>query len=227
MASLICRRCKKQVQDEYEHHSGEDYDGTWICSIVEEPRVDERTAFMRRILAVPEDDNVRLVFADWLEEHDEADRAEFIRLQIADSHPQRQAILRCRNPQWMREPCLECIIAARKENEQCTICGFARDLLKQREPNIFQVCLLRKIVWERGFICSIGAMWAELQYYELMHTDAGGVLSKSEGQLHPWVKAILLRHPITSFIDRERTVSAMEYRACIPSLCTWAETSSS
>lgn len=27
-----CRRCHLPVRDEYEHHSGEDYDGTWLCS---------------------------------------------------------------------------------------------------------------------------------------------------------------------------------------------------
>jgi uncharacterized protein (TIGR02996 family) len=40
------------------------------------------TAFLRSILADPEDDAPRLVFADWLDEHGDADRAEFIRLQV-------------------------------------------------------------------------------------------------------------------------------------------------
>src|SRR5262245_41171049 len=34
------------------------------------------------ICANPEDDTPRLVYADWLEEHGEPERAEFIRLQI-------------------------------------------------------------------------------------------------------------------------------------------------
>jgi uncharacterized protein (TIGR02996 family) len=38
-------------------------------------------AFLKAILADPEDDTVRLIYADWLEEYGELDRAEFIRLQ--------------------------------------------------------------------------------------------------------------------------------------------------
>jgi uncharacterized protein (TIGR02996 family) len=38
-------------------------------------------AFIQTIVAQPDDDTPRLVFADWLDEHDDAARAEFIRLQ--------------------------------------------------------------------------------------------------------------------------------------------------
>jgi uncharacterized protein (TIGR02996 family) len=40
------------------------------------------TAFRRTILAHPEDDAPRLVYADWLDEQGDAERAEFIRLQV-------------------------------------------------------------------------------------------------------------------------------------------------
>jgi uncharacterized protein (TIGR02996 family) len=40
------------------------------------------TAFLRTILADPDDDAPRLIYADWLDEQGDADRAEFIRLQI-------------------------------------------------------------------------------------------------------------------------------------------------
>src|SRR5262245_8986058 len=43
---------------------------------------DTEAAFLRTILADPDDDAVRLVFADWLGEHGQPERAEFIRLQI-------------------------------------------------------------------------------------------------------------------------------------------------
>jgi uncharacterized protein (TIGR02996 family) len=39
-------------------------------------------SFLRAIRANPEDDTLRLVFADWLDEHGQPDRAEFIRLQV-------------------------------------------------------------------------------------------------------------------------------------------------
>jgi uncharacterized protein (TIGR02996 family) len=41
-----------------------------------------RQAFLRDILDHPDDDVPRRVFADWLDEHGEADRAEFIRAQV-------------------------------------------------------------------------------------------------------------------------------------------------
>ena len=39
----------------------------------------EMTAFLQAIAEEPADDTSRLVFADWLEEHDQPARAEFIR----------------------------------------------------------------------------------------------------------------------------------------------------
>jgi uncharacterized protein (TIGR02996 family) len=39
-------------------------------------------AFLRAIVAQPEDDGVRLVYADWLEEHGDAEQAAFIRASI-------------------------------------------------------------------------------------------------------------------------------------------------
>lgn len=40
-------------------------------------------AFLQAILDAPDDDAPRLLFADWLEEYGDADRAEFIRIQVA------------------------------------------------------------------------------------------------------------------------------------------------
>src|SRR4051812_3913176 len=40
-------------------------------------------AFLDAIIAEPDEDAHRLVFADWLEEHGQSDRAEFIRTQCA------------------------------------------------------------------------------------------------------------------------------------------------
>lgn len=41
----------------------------------------DQDAFMRSIIENPDDDQIRLVFADWLEENGQPERAEFIRLQ--------------------------------------------------------------------------------------------------------------------------------------------------
>lgn len=59
--------------------------------------MNEGDLLLRAIAATPEDDSVRLVYADWLEERGESARAEFIRIQIelaqtsADS-PNRSAL---------------------------------------------------------------------------------------------------------------------------------------
>ncbi len=44
--------------------------------------MNERAALMRAICDNPDDDTPRLVFADWLQEHSEDHRAEFIRVQV-------------------------------------------------------------------------------------------------------------------------------------------------
>jgi uncharacterized protein (TIGR02996 family) len=44
--------------------------------------VTDRADLLAAILANPDDDNVRLVYADWLQEHGDDARAEFIRVQI-------------------------------------------------------------------------------------------------------------------------------------------------
>jgi uncharacterized protein (TIGR02996 family) len=43
-------------------------------------------AFLQAIFDAPEDDTPRLVYADWLDEHGEPERAEFIRVQIQLAH---------------------------------------------------------------------------------------------------------------------------------------------
>src|SRR5437868_14865571 len=40
-------------------------------------------AFIQAIIADPDDDAPRLIYADWLDEQGESERAEFIRVQIA------------------------------------------------------------------------------------------------------------------------------------------------
>jgi uncharacterized protein (TIGR02996 family) len=49
----------------------------------------EREALLRAVCQHPDDNTPRFVFADWLDEHDEPERAEFIRVQIElSSHPE-------------------------------------------------------------------------------------------------------------------------------------------
>jgi uncharacterized protein (TIGR02996 family) len=50
---------------------------------------DERQPFLRRIIENPDDDAPRLVYADWLDEHDDPDRARLIRDMFRSSPPYR------------------------------------------------------------------------------------------------------------------------------------------
>jgi uncharacterized protein (TIGR02996 family) len=51
----------------------------------------DRDALLAAITANPDEDTPRLVYADWLQEHDEADRAEFIRVQCRLEHVSRRS----------------------------------------------------------------------------------------------------------------------------------------
>lgn len=58
-------------------------------------------AFLRTIRALPDDDTPRLVYADWLEETGETDRAEFIRLQCSGQESEREReLLQVSGPTW-------------------------------------------------------------------------------------------------------------------------------
>ncbi len=59
---------------------------------------DERE-FLKAICANPADDTARLVYADWLEEHDQDERAEFIRVQIELHHMSADVPENC-VPRW-------------------------------------------------------------------------------------------------------------------------------
>lgn len=61
--------------------------------------MDDRTALLRSVIASPDDDLPRLVFADWLDEHDEVGYAAFIRAQIelATTPPWEPYAVHCRH----------------------------------------------------------------------------------------------------------------------------------
>jgi uncharacterized protein (TIGR02996 family) len=55
----------------------------------------QEQALLRAVLDDPEDDGIRLIYADWLEEHGRAERAEFIRAQVEDARlPRAEAVRR-------------------------------------------------------------------------------------------------------------------------------------
>jgi uncharacterized protein (TIGR02996 family) len=64
--------------------------------------------FLRAVMANPDDDLPRLVFADWLDENGQPERAEFIRLQIdrhhrgvTALHPREEELVRAHGADWL------------------------------------------------------------------------------------------------------------------------------
>src|SRR5438309_11483 len=69
--------------------------------------MNQEDAFIEAILQHPDDDTPRLVYADWLEEHGQGERAEFIRVQcnlarLPDDDP-RRATLQVREQKLLKE----------------------------------------------------------------------------------------------------------------------------
>lgn len=48
--------------------------------------MNQEQAFLADVIEHPDDDSLRLIFADWLDDHDQPERAEFIRAQIESDH---------------------------------------------------------------------------------------------------------------------------------------------
>ena len=93
------------------------------------------TALMNEIVAHPEDDEPRLVYADWLDDAGQADRADFVRVQLE----------RAKLPKWdVRQlPLLirECELLSQHE------VSWRRELPKLKSVNWGR--------FERGFICQV------------------------------------------------------------------------
>jgi uncharacterized protein (TIGR02996 family) len=69
----------------------------------------EHPGFLQAVIEAPDDDAPRLIYADWLEDHGDPERAEFIRLQCRPD-PRRAgragALLGAHHPRWLA-PLLE------------------------------------------------------------------------------------------------------------------------
>jgi uncharacterized protein (TIGR02996 family) len=129
--------------------------------------------FLRAICADPEDDTVRLVFADWLDENGDPERAEFIRLQVAvPERPQEY------DPQYARADAL------RKKNWT----GWFGELPK-----------LSGIGWvqsfRRGFVSGAIAhtgKWLCVQHERVFGATPVQSLTLNVGGLGPLERALLL-----------------------------------
>lgn len=139
----------------------------------------DRDALIRAVLSAPDDDHPRLLYADYLDECGEAERAELIRVQceLARPHP-------CKNPN-------KCIFGPKRlpfsPMQTKPFCGVqaCRDSMWPRERLHIRERELRDIAcrnwepqpsaglspeWQRGFISTIRCSWFDwLKYHESLY----------------------------------------------------------
>lgn len=131
----------------------------------------ERQSFIAAICAQPEDDTTRLVFADWLEESGELERAEFIRVQCKIATIASGCL------------CGQCHPRGQHHNGPCAVDREDRNLRRRerdllvdpwktswlgeavREATIFGRAspdqVSHGLRWKRGFVVSIACAWAD------------------------------------------------------------------
>lgn len=123
----------------------------------------ERDQLIAAIIAQPDDDTVRLAYADWCDENGESERAEFVRVQVAlDAIARKQIALLNDETDWRRctgvsaswcPNCGDCLCPDREESMNSPSCplhapdslhdcheSIARDVerLREREGELFR-----------------------------------------------------------------------------------------
>lgn len=106
--------------------------------------------FMRAICAEPGDDMSRLVFADFLEENGQAERAEWIRVQIALTQP-----IECKG--WGCRKCTSPAVKVPSFREEDCGCRFneKRNALERREQELRQPNAFEWFAIPGLFACSV------------------------------------------------------------------------
>jgi uncharacterized protein (TIGR02996 family) len=79
----------------------------------------ERDALYRAIITAPDDDTPRLVFADYLDENGEPDRASFIRVQVELPDAKRMVSCPKCESMWVRQPMSSC-----PDLSRCSKCNY-------------------------------------------------------------------------------------------------------
>lgn len=167
-----------------------------------------RESFIRCICEQPAEDTTRLVFADWLDENGDPDRAEFIRVQCA-LHPyqaQREWLENMPVEQWKGDAsvgellhrldplvrrhtalCQQYLVDCKPWSEE-----FARGLWAE---DWFQLCVPWYWGWSRGFVSDIHCgirdflkyakqlfLLAPIDHVEIYDSIRGGTVFRGEGE---------------------------------------------
>lgn len=131
--------------------------------------MNERDAFLSTIIAAPADDLPRIIFADWLDEHGEGERAEFVRVQCRFAVMDRMEF-------WSR--CGTVVNTC--HDTSCTMDAEHREYatLRRREQELLHRIGTEAVFWSlqqrfggdggswtytRGFISHVKCSWEEWQ----------------------------------------------------------------
>ena len=138
----------------------------------------DRAALLAAVLAAPEDDAPRLVYADWLDEHGEGERAELIRVQIAWVRTKQAGMI-----PGGAFPMVEAWLAREK------------DLILHRWQSWYPDCPVRV------FIPPAPVLPASFVHPKPLGTVTRGFLSSVISSATDWLAhgdAILAQHPVTA-----------------------------
>lgn len=179
--------------------------------------MDDRDDFLRAIYANPADDGLRLIFADWLDEHEEPERAEFIRVQIELDKTSQYAVRKgdalARDPKtgifvpmspncsyseagWATENVPNARYTELKEREADLLMGFAPSP-EMHGANVRNHFAWREIDWlsqceyafHRGFV---GRVWCAYGDWEkIAQHEASKLIAMVDLVVMPWVRPIL------------------------------------
>ena len=125
------------------------------------------TALLAAILAAPDEDTPRLVYADWLEENGEPERAAFIRVQIRIAGLQRDCLCgACVNlrggGQHHNGPC-----AVDRERDELPDGRTRQAFLRRCERELWRAATVvpqiwgGTFIWSRGFVSRITCSWQD------------------------------------------------------------------
>jgi len=146
------------------------------------------------IVATPEDDTVRLAYADWLEENGEVERAEFIRVQVQ--------LGRCKGlhvpltirlarkyamGEWVNPPL--------ETRASCLLSEFATAWVQDFGIEGIDAATAYEWGWSRGFISSVSCRMNEVREEQRVTASTGGEWFTGEFVPTPWARAIVAAIP--------------------------------
>ncbi len=137
--------------------------------------------FLKALLAEPDSDTLRLALADWLDEHDDAPRAEFVRVQIelarGGPSPERRRELEIRQSELLRAHDTEWVAPLAR------VLGLKRG---QWGGWVFRRGFVEYFRLPGVLIEGYGAQLAALTPVRELLVDGGGAIVSAWAQ--PWVK---------------------------------------